>query len=62
MVATKPEAEEFSKTFTKVYPIVYNEAYETCPDCNDDDFIDKPKQLLKQAVHCKTQEEWEFRN
>ena len=39
---------------------VYNEAYETCQDGTDDDFIDKPKQPLKQVIYCTTQAEWDF--
>jgi hypothetical protein len=44
----------------KLYPSGHTEVNETCPDCNGDGFIGKPKQPQKQAVHCKTQEEWDF--
>mgnify|MGYP007069469421 CR=1 FL=1 len=47
--ATKSEAEEFAKTL--VEPVKHGNG-----------ILDaiEPKQLLKQAVHCKTQEEWNF--
>jgi hypothetical protein len=44
----------------KLYPSGHTEVNETCTDCNGDGIIDKPKQPLKQAVHCTTQEEWDF--
>ena len=47
--ATKSEAEEFAKTLVEPVKI-------------ENGILDmvKPKQPLKQAVHCKTQEEWDF--
>lgn len=44
----------------KLYPSGHTEVNETCPDCNGDGIINKPKQPLKEAVHCKTQEKWDF--
>ena len=51
--ATKLEAEEFAKTLVKSVE---------CKECKctNESSVDKPKQLLKQAVECKTQEEWDF--
>lgn len=55
--ATKSEAEEFSKTLVKSDENTIE--YEKCLYTHDV-LIDKPKQLLRQAVHCRTQEEWDF--
>jgi len=44
----------------KLYPNGHTEVNEECPVCGGEGIIDKPKQPLKQAVHCKTQEEWDF--
>ena len=44
----------------KLYPNGHTEVNEECPACGGEGIIDKPKQPLKQAVHCKTQEEWDF--
>lgn len=53
--ATLTEAEEFAKTLVKS-----GENNIERKEGTDEVIIDKPKQVLKQAVHCKTQEEWNF--
>ena len=55
--ATLKEAEEFAKTLIKSgeNDIECNES-----QCTHEVMRDTPKQLLRQAVHCRTQEEWDF--
>lgn len=58
------ECEECNGTgevmIAKLYPNGHTEVNEECPICGGEGIIDKPKQSLKQAVHCTTQEEWDF--
>lgn len=57
------ECEECSGTgqvmIAKLYPNGHTEVNETCSNCNGDGFKDKPSPV-KQAVHCKNQEEWDY--